>query len=627
VTLACSIASALALACAAPAAAETFCVSESSCPPANQFASLSAALGAAGGNGPERDTILLGAYTDPTPATNSSGSPVDIVGVGDPTILQGGGGGTTRLRLLEPTSTVSHLQVRLNADNSTGIEAAGHVHDVSVTADPPAAQPLVGILLTGSASLDAAGIFMPTTFNTDSTGVRLESPPAGTKTITDVTVEGETGINSSGGGTASSTVVRDAFVRARRGIEANNSSVSVDNSLVEVIPGVGGLGLAAADLFQSASMRARHVTVVRPGDASQGEGIVSNDGDGGELTSTVEVSNSVISGFQFDLRRVGGSDLTVNWSRFATTGTVQPSGANNTSVEPGFVNAGSRDFRLAPGSPLIDAGDPAPLASDEPVKDLDRRSRLLDGNGDCTVRRDMGAFEFQPPQRAPQSATASAAPVSAAAGEAVSFSATACDPDGDALGYSWSFDDGSTATGAVVSKAFATGGAHVGTVTVSDPGGRTVSASATVQVATPIVPPPPPATTAILSFSMLRTTFAVGPAPTATGAAAEKPKRGSAFRFALSGAAGVSITIHALTPGRVSEGRCVKPTRKLRRAKKCTRVTRKGALQRPGAAGVNSVPFSGRIGSKPLRPGRYRATLATPGAKSRTTRFKIVSAR
>jgi PKD domain-containing protein len=590
----------------------------SSCATGNQKADLATALAAAAGNGAERDQILLGEYTDTTPATNSSGSPVDIIGVGDKTILQGGGGDSTRLTLNEPTSSVSHLQVRINADSSTGIKAAGHVHDVSVTADAPAVQHLVGVLLFGSGSLEAAGVFMPKTAGSDSTGVRIEAPPAGSKTITDVTVEGEDGIVSSGGGASSTTVVRDAFVRGVRGISANNSQVSVDNALVEVVPGVGGVGLTSFDLSDSASLRARHVTVVKPGDSSSGDGITSSDQDSGPLTSTLEVSNSVIAGFLHDVRREAGSDLTINWSRLATTGSVQPSGANNTSAQPNFLDPDNRDYRLAAGSPLIDAGDPAGLAADEPTTDLNRSPRVVNGDGDCTARQDMGAFEFQPGQRVPINATATAQPASAAAGSGVGFSATACDPDGDALVYSWSFDDGTAATGQAVSKAFATGGTHVGTVTVSDPGGRTATATASVQVAPPIVP-----TTTILSFSMLRTSFAVGSAPTATSAA-KKPKRGSAFRFALSNAAAVTITIESLTAGRVSKGHCVKPTHKLRTAKKCTRVTKKGALHRAGAAGSNQVQFSGRIGTKALSPGHYRARLSAPGAKSRTAFFTIV---
>jgi hypothetical protein len=235
----------------------------------------------------------------------------------------------------------------------------------------------------------------------------------------------------------------------------------------------------------------------------------------------------------------------------------------------------------------------------------------------------MGAFERQPGQRAPTKLTVAAAPGSAQAGQAVGFSATACDPDDDPLSYSWSFDDGTTAAGASVSKAFATGGTHVGTVTVSDPGGRSAIGSAAVEVAPPVVPP-----LEILSFTMQRTTFAVASAPTATDAARRKPKRGSAFRFELSGDAAVTITIQSLKKGRLRKGRCVKPTPKLRRAKRCTRVRTRGVLHRSGKAGDNSVPFSGRIGKKPLSPGRYRARLAAEGAeKSRSVRFRIVKRR
>jgi hypothetical protein len=51
--------------------------------------------------------------------------------------------------------------------------------------------------------------------------------------------------------------------------------------------------------------------------------------------------------------------------------------------------------------------------------------------------------------------------------------------------YSWTFDDGATATGLSVTHAFATAGQHTGTVTVTDPTGESVSASSTVTVATP----------------------------------------------------------------------------------------------------------------------------------------------
>jgi hypothetical protein len=602
----------LTLCLAAPASAATFCVQKVACTGMFEM-SLSAALTDASGNG-VRDRIELGAYTDTTPAVDQAGSQVDIVGLGDTSALAGGGGSVARLKIQEPTSTVSNLQVRLNADDSTGIETNGVVRNVAVTADAPADQTLVGVLMKGTSTLDGAGVFFPTTPGEDTSAIRTEG--TGVKTINDVTAEAGEGIvvfNNAPFGPDNNAIVRAAFVRASVGITANQSQVFVDDALVET----ASTGLSAFTATGSAALRARHVTVVGSGSANS-NGIQSTDFDGtGPQTSTIDVSNSIVTGFDHDLSRLSGGTLDINWSRYATTGATPPTGANNTSAAPAFVDPAARDFRLAAGSPMIDAGDPAALASDEPTTDLGRSPRLGDGDGDCTARRDLGAFEYQPSQRAPTAASASATPGSVATGQSVTFSGSACDPDGDSLTFSWSFDDATSASGAQVSKAFATGGTHSGTLTVSDPGGRSATTTASV-----VVTAPPPLS--ILSFSMLRRTFAVGSAPTPVSKAAAKPKRGSAFRYSLSKAGNVTITIHALLAGRVSKGKCVKPTRKLRSAKKCTRAVKRGSLRRSGAAGANNVPFSGRIGKKPLAPGSYRATIAAAAAKSRTARFTIV---
>ena len=326
----------------------------------------------------------------------------------------------------------------------------------------------------------------------------------------------------------------------------------------------------------------------------------------------------------------GGGTITANWSRFASVAGGTPSGSDNTDAPPGFVDAPARDYRLAPGSAMIDAGDPAALGADDPALDIQGRPRPVDGNGDCGSRRDVGANEFQPGQRPPRDVAAAASVSSAAVGDAIGFSATGCDPDGDPLTFTWSFDDGSAGTGAAVAKAFATPGTHLATVTVSDPGGRTGTASTTVSVtaaptgSTGPSTPSGPSALAIQSFSMLRSSFAVGSAPTPVAAGGKKPRVGSAFRFRLSRAAPVTIRIARLTTGRLSKGRCVKATTKLRRAKKCTLATTRGTLRREATAGANSVPFSGRIGRKALAPGAYSATLASTGATSRSARFTIL---
>jgi hypothetical protein len=126
--------------------------------------------------------------------------------------------------------------------------------------------------------------------------------------------------------------------------------------------------------------------------------------------------------------------------------------------------------------------------------------------------------------------------------------------------------------------------------------------------------------------------FRVGPKRTAVTARRRRAKVGTTFRFTLSDAATVRIRIDQLKKGRRSGRRCVKPTRRLRRHKTCTRAALKGTLTRRAlAAGAHRVAFSGRIGRRRLAAGRYRATLRATGptglaSASTTLRFTIVRA-
>jgi hypothetical protein len=69
----------------------------------------------------------------------------------------------------------------------------------------------------------------------------------------------------------------------------------------------------------------------------------------------------------------------------------------------------------------------------------------------------------------------------------VAFSAFACDPDGDALTYSWSFDDGSSTSGMMLTvlRIFRTQGYHFGAIKVTDSTGRSTTGAASVFVELP----------------------------------------------------------------------------------------------------------------------------------------------
>lgn len=63
----------------------------------------------------------------------------------------------------------------------------------------------------------------------------------------------------------------------------------------------------------------------------------------------------------------------------------------NLSADPLFFDPGRTNYRLQAGSPAIDAGDNA--AQNLPPTDLDKRPRIVDGDGNGTVIVDMGAYE------------------------------------------------------------------------------------------------------------------------------------------------------------------------------------------------------------------------------------------
>ena len=110
---------------------------------------------------------------------------------------------------------------------------------------------------------------------------------------------------------------------------------------------------------------------------------------------------------------------------------------------------------------------------------------------------------------------------------------------------------------------------------------------------------------------------------------AARAKRGTAFGYTLSEAARVVFTIERATVGRRVGRRCRRRTRSNRNRRRCTRYVRAGRFAKRSAASANRHPFSGRIGGRSLRPGKYRATLVATDAAgnrsaSRRLNFKVV---
>src|SRR5438034_979325 len=143
----------------------------------------------------------------------------------------------------------------------------------------------------------------------------------------------------------------------------------------------------------------------------------------------------------------------------------------NISGDPAFIAPAHRDYRLKMTSSAIDAGDDT--APQLPGVDLGGGARVFDGDGDSAPRVDMGAFEYH--NHAP---TASAGPdqtltLGSDCAAGVTLTATASDPDGDALTYTWTSSLGTT-TGATISLTPPVG-TYTSTITVDDGNGAFAS--------------------------------------------------------------------------------------------------------------------------------------------------------
>ena len=86
------------------------------------------------------------------------------------------------------------------------------------------------------------------------------------------------------------------------------------------------------------------------------------------------------------------STVLATYSDVRMGGTGLP-GTGNFEADPLFRSQGMDDLRLQPGSPCIDAGDPALLIAGP---DAGQYSRLTDGNLDGVTRIDMGGHEASP---------------------------------------------------------------------------------------------------------------------------------------------------------------------------------------------------------------------------------------
>jgi hypothetical protein len=164
------------------------------------------------------------------------------------------------------------------------------------------------------------------------------------------------------------------------------------------------------------------------------------------------------------------------------------------------------------------------------------------------------------------------------------------------------------------------------TVTAMSPDGCGANEQLTLTVSSS-----PSATKAILSsLAETNSAFVVGNASTPLTAqtAATRHKKGTVFSFDLDQPATVKIAIKTRVPGRRVGHACRPNSPKLRHKPRCTRTITVATLTRTAHAGLNKVPFTGRVRGRALKPARYRAVfiaIDSAGASSpQALRFRVV---
>jgi len=506
----------------------TYCVHNAvyTCPPGSVYdgpnlqAALTAAEGAAGSN-----TVVIGpgtytaAGSGPFSYAPGSPHPLTITGSG-----RAGTATSTTLNTTTPSTggvlrvsngpvNISDLAIAIVPTSSTtyGLvsTAAGTVGRVDVGDGASSPGAVIGVTLTPTAT-DNAALQQSTIALTGSrsTGI-IVSSGTGTATVQDSSVTMAGAVTDPGGVATKAVVANGGFAIVQRstvvgsdGLLAVGSFLTAEDDLITQIPGPTGGGampvLAALQAVDSGATHgtlvARHVTAYGNSPYLYSWGAYASSGGTGG--ATINLHNSILANFHNALQATnsggGGAQIATDYSNYSQTGDTSSGGGitvtepNHLSLDPAFLapSTGSGgDFRLGSTSPMIDAGDPAPLLGSESATDLAGLPRVVHG------RRDVGAYEYQA-----LVASATQSTGTATAGTAVSFDGSAStdpNPGHGTLTYSWAFDDGASAAGAAVSHAWSTAGTHTATLTVGDGSPVTAQTVKTVSVTAPAAGPLP----------------------------------------------------------------------------------------------------------------------------------------
>lgn len=410
-------------------------------------------------------------------------------------------------------------------------------------------------------------------------------------------------------------VVRTLLKGFNRGIFQAHGRVKIADSVIDLGEQEDAIGaqLATASTINYGYRTSLDgVTVVGSGSGQKGVELYTEAGGGGDIG--VEVTNTLLwltggATQDYICTRDGGAsigyDFTVEYSLPASTPQTSDCYVDTADMVDGvptFVDAPSGDYRPAPDSDVIDAGDPS--SGDIGRFDFWGATRYInsqDFNFSGTI--DIGAGEYQ--NYSPNKPNATATPGTVVVGQPVTFSATGSDPNNDPLTFSWEFGEGGSADGASVQRTYAVPGTYKAKAIASD--GKKTHTSAWVEVT---VVAPAPAPSIVLGKPTGKFKYKKKkPKPFALGTAASKVRIPVTTNFAGE----VTLTLAKIKGGWTKGKKCVSKKPKKGKSKRCD-LKLKGSQKLTLPAGESFLTFGGKWGRSALPTGKYRLTVTGGGA-------------
>jgi hypothetical protein len=622
--------------------AATFCVGASdACAPGTEQPMTSAGLQAALSDASTlagSDTVQIASgtveFSAQVTTSPSAANAVTIVGSGAAaTILHmsqpAGGTGLVMNFTNAPTSQLGNLTVKVDGTITAGREAivmtGGDVNNVDFDLTSNSGFGTLGLHATTGVHCHycnfsmtgngAEGVYVNNA-NTFDHSTFTGTNPLG--------VNSATGMNMSGSGPT--TITNSSFKNLNFATSMDSGIINITDSVIDLGNRPNANGVFVNNQNNGISTLTGNldgVTVVGTGSSQVGLTVAGNttnvtpeNGIGNATNSLFHLSGSGSLELVCSQGNNGTAALTVTHSMLTTalptvTGTCSQNINTVSTATPLFVDAAAGDFRPAPGSPVIDAGDAATVHNRtqdaiDGVRFKTGTTPYADGG---TI--DYGGIEYQ--NYLPNVPVMTATPETVTVGDTVTFGASSTDANGDPLTYSWNFDDGSDlADGAAATHVYAQPGEY-GPKVIANDGLAGMSNSTTVTVlaapvptVSPIFPPAPDPT---LALKKSPKAFKINGKGFAIAGAIDKAK----LTITSSAATTVTLTLAKSKGGYVSGTKCVKTKPKTGKSKRCDLPV--GRAQKLAIkAGANYVTFGGKAGKK-LPTGKYVLTAAASGIK------------